>query len=153
MKRKRKWLAIVLAVSLLGFGTALFLWPRDRITVESWQKIRIGMTEEEVAEILGAPGLRWKEWSDQLVAMEMQIGKPPFIDTGTLLQVPKGHIWVFFSELGKPEAKEGVRIWSGRRGLLLIEFDARGLVAFKQFQGVRSKQLNAIDRLRDWLGW
>jgi len=27
MKRKLKWLAIVLAVSLLGFGTALFLWP------------------------------------------------------------------------------------------------------------------------------
>jgi hypothetical protein len=32
MKRKLKWLAIVLAVSLLGFGTALLLWPRDRIT-------------------------------------------------------------------------------------------------------------------------
>jgi hypothetical protein len=36
MKRKLKWLAIVLAVSLLGFGTALLLWPRDRITAESW---------------------------------------------------------------------------------------------------------------------
>jgi len=57
MKRKLKWLAIVLAVSLLGFGTALFLWPRDRITAESWQKIQIGMTEEEVAEILGGPGM------------------------------------------------------------------------------------------------
>jgi hypothetical protein len=32
MKRKLKWLTIVLAVSLLGFGTALLLWPRDRIT-------------------------------------------------------------------------------------------------------------------------
>jgi hypothetical protein len=32
MKRKLKWLALVLAVSLLGFGTALLLWPRDRIT-------------------------------------------------------------------------------------------------------------------------
>ena len=49
MKRKLKLLAIVLAVSLLGFGTALLLWPRDRITAESWQKIRIGMTEDEVA--------------------------------------------------------------------------------------------------------
>jgi hypothetical protein len=58
MKRKLKWLAIILAVSLLGFGTALLLWPRDRITAESWQKIRIGITEDEVAEILGGLGLR-----------------------------------------------------------------------------------------------
>ena len=32
MKPKLKWLAIVVAVSLLGFGTALWFWPRDRIT-------------------------------------------------------------------------------------------------------------------------
>jgi hypothetical protein len=57
MKRKLKWPAIVLAVSLLGFGTTLLLWPRDRITAESWQKIRIGMTEGEVTEILGGRGM------------------------------------------------------------------------------------------------
>ena len=61
MKRKRKWLAIVLAVSLLGFGTALLLRPRDRITAESWRKIRIGMTEDEVEEILGRPAMTYKE--------------------------------------------------------------------------------------------
>jgi hypothetical protein len=32
MKRKLKWLAIVLAVLLLGFGTAFLLRPQDRIT-------------------------------------------------------------------------------------------------------------------------
>ncbi|HMF18113.1 MAG TPA: hypothetical protein VKE98_12950 [Gemmataceae bacterium] len=56
MKRKLKWLAIVLAVLLVGFGTALFLWPRDRITKASWEKIRIGMTEKEVEGILSGPG-------------------------------------------------------------------------------------------------
>jgi hypothetical protein len=68
MKRKLKWLAIVLAVLLLGFGTALLLWPRDRITAESWQKIRIGMTENEVAEILGGPGWRLlpSTWGEEL---------------------------------------------------------------------------------------
>jgi len=54
MKRKLKWIAAVLAVLLLGFGTALLLWPRDRIGAESWQKIRIGMTESEVENILGS---------------------------------------------------------------------------------------------------
>ena len=61
MKRKLKWLAIVLAVSLLGFATALLLWPRDRITRAFWEKIRVGMTEKEVAEMLGGPGMFWKE--------------------------------------------------------------------------------------------
>jgi hypothetical protein len=56
MKRNLKWLAAVLAVSLLGFGTALLLWPRDRITKASWEKIRIGMTEKEVEGILSGPG-------------------------------------------------------------------------------------------------
>jgi len=104
------------------------------------------MTEDEVAEILGVSGLRWKEWSDQYDAMEMQIGKPPFIG-GTFLQAPRGHVRIF------PKAEESVRVWFGRDGLLLIEIDARGRVAFKQFQGVRSKELNVVDRLRDWLGW
>ena len=62
MKRKLKWLAIFLAVSLLGFGTALLLWPRDRITAESWQKIQVGMTEDEVADILGGPGMTCEEY-------------------------------------------------------------------------------------------
>jgi hypothetical protein len=34
MKRKLKWISLVLAVVLLGFGAAILLWPRDRITVE-----------------------------------------------------------------------------------------------------------------------
>ena len=56
MKRKLKWLAVVLAVSLLGFGTPIFLWPRDRITAESLTRIHAGMTEKEVEHILGGPG-------------------------------------------------------------------------------------------------
>jgi hypothetical protein len=52
MKRKLKWLAIVLVVSLLGFGTALLLWPRDRITKESWDEIRLGMRLTDVEATL-----------------------------------------------------------------------------------------------------
>src|SRR5262245_54552616 len=62
MKRKLKWLAIVLAVLLLGFGTALLLWPRDRITAESWKQIQIGMSEKEVEDILGKRGLKYEEF-------------------------------------------------------------------------------------------
>jgi len=78
MKRKLKWLAIVLAVSLLGFGAALLLWTRDRITAESWQKIRIGMTEEEVVEILGGPGMTGEEAVAEYQRLDKELGQPPY---------------------------------------------------------------------------
>src|SRR5262249_53120915 len=98
MKRKLKWLAIVLAVLLLGFGTALFLGPRDRITVESWQKIQIGMTEEEVAEILGGPGT--------------SRDRPPLFQlVGPRLMEPedKGVVW------------DRAKLWTGPRAIIVIE--------------------------------
>jgi hypothetical protein len=49
---KRKLMASVLALLLVGLGLALLLWPRDMITVESWRQIRFGMTEKEVEAVL-----------------------------------------------------------------------------------------------------
>ena len=143
MKRKLKWLAIVLAVSLLGFGTALLLWPRDRITAESWQKIRIGMTEDEVMEILGGPGMTRKEARAQYDQLEKELGRPPFE-----MEVP---------ELLEPENKlfklDRAKSWIGRRGIIAIEFDQDNRVCWKEFQGVRWINGGILDRLRDWLGW
>jgi hypothetical protein len=56
MKRKLKWMGVVLVLLSLDFGTALFLLPRDRITADSYKTIEIGMTEKEVESILGGPG-------------------------------------------------------------------------------------------------
>ena len=127
MKRKLKWLAIVLAVSLLGFGTALLLWPRDRITVESWQKIRIGMTEDEVAEILGGPRMSWSEFEARYVALQKQIKMP-------------GVAW-------RPDTD---KVWMGQRGILILRFD-EGRVIEKLLYDIINPSL--IDRIRDWLGW
>ena len=71
MKRKLKWLAIAVAVSLLGFGTVLLFWPReDRITSESYEMIQIGMTEKEVVEILGGPGQTCAECKNHMDALQ-----------------------------------------------------------------------------------
>src|SRR5215467_633386 len=75
MKRKLKWLAVVLAVLLLGFGTALLLWPRDPITAESWKRIRVGMTVEEVERILGRPGESLPQHIARRQAVEKRIGQ------------------------------------------------------------------------------
>lgn len=61
MKRKLKWIGVVLVVLVIGLGVVLFLLPRDRITVESWKQIRIGMTEKEVEGLLGASAMNGEE--------------------------------------------------------------------------------------------
>src|SRR5262245_48562571 len=127
MNRKLKWLAIVFAVSLLGFGTALFLLPRDRITAESWQKIRIGMTEEEVAEILGSTGMNYWEFSAQYEQLEEELVPAPWElkNPKPILEAPAGrHLLVDWDR---------VKVWSGRRGCIKIDLDQDNHVCWKQF--------------------
>jgi hypothetical protein len=61
MKRKLKWIVVFILVLFVGLGAFLFLLPRDRITADSWKQIRIGMTEKEVEDILGGPGMSDEE--------------------------------------------------------------------------------------------
>jgi hypothetical protein len=143
MKRKLKWLAVVLAVLLLGFGTALFLWPRNRITAESWQKIRIGMTEEEVVEILGRPGMTYEEAGAEYDRLEKELGKPPFELEDPSLEEPESKLVV----------EERTKRWTGRRGIILIDLDQDNHVRWKRFHGVRWTNDGILDRLRDRLGW
>jgi len=146
MKRKLKWLAIVLAVSLLGFGTALLLWPRDRITKASWEKIRIGMTEEEVAEILGGPGMSRDEYWAEYDRLKKELGRAPFENEGPTLKEPDSSARGFL-------VGSRVSIWTGRRGRIEIQFDEDNHVWWKRFHGMRWINEGILDRLRDWVDW
>ena len=151
MKRKLKWLAIVFAVSLLGLGTALLLWPRDRITAESWQKIRIGMTEDEVAEILGGPGMTFNEFFAERQRLEEEM----FFAPTKVVHGPRFE--VEDPSLEEPEDKAVVgdraKVWTGQRGIILIDLDQDNHVCWKRFHGGRWTNGGILDRLRDWLGW
>jgi hypothetical protein len=138
MKLKLKWLAIVLAVSLLGFGTALFLWPRDRITAESWEKIQIGMTENQVEKILGGPGTSWKESGFR--------DTDPFPLSDQILVEPNYGMWIL-------DNLKRHKYWTSKRGCMQIEFDLQGHVSGKAFWPSGKADPNFLDRLRDWLGW
>ena len=142
MKRKLKWLAIVLVVSLLGFGTALLLWPRDRITVESWKQIRVGMSQKEVEAILGEAGMTQEKFATFLETLEKN-GKFPIVDSPII--EPKAGI----AGNGIDDRKN----WIGRHGCIQIGFDPPDHVSVKCFYALRSADPNLIDRLRDWLGW
>ena len=135
MKRKLKWIAILLIVLLAGTAAALFLWPRDRITAESWQKIRIGMTKQEVEDILGSSGSSL----DEFVAK-------PFIPNEFSLLEPDYYAAILI--IGQDEGQD--KYWLGRHGMISIVFDREGHVGGKRFQGRRS---DFWDGLRDWLGW
>ena len=145
MKRKLKWLAIVLAVSLLGFGTALLLWPRDRITVEWWQKIQIGMTEDEVVEILGGPGVTLEEHLAQYDRLEKELSRPPFKIEDTIMEEREAPGPVLISSNSK--------VWTGRHGIIQIELHQDNHVRWKIFQSGRWINDGILDRLRDWHGW
>ena|SRR6516162_9178251 len=140
MKRKLKWTAAVLAVLLLGFSAALFLWPRDRITAESWKVIRVGMTEKEVEEILGAPAMVTNEFN----AKNSQY----YLAKGTIIS------FQLFEPTGDwpDDDPEKTRFWQGGAGFIEIGFSRQGLVVFKGF-GAQPSNPNVVDRIRDWLGW
>ena len=145
MKRKLKWIAVLLAVLLLGFGTALFLWPRDRITPASWKDIRIGMTEKEVEDILGSRGITFEEFEIQTNALAN------LVPDGASRSEPD--LSRFCGNLLEERLRGACpKYWIGRRGYLAIVV-LRGQVVIKNFYGWKSADPNIIDRLRDWLGW
>jgi len=145
MKRKLKWLAIVLAVSLLGFGTAFLLSPRDRITAESWKQIQIGMSEKEVEGVLGEPGLNWVQVHEAELEYSETFGK-----------VPRG-TGIFFWEPENPVDfhPEAMKTWKSKHRCIEIQFDWQGHVIRKGYYELQRLQpLNPtfLDRFRDWLG-
>src|SRR5262249_28410782 len=153
MKRKLKWLAICVAVSLVAFGTALFLWPRDRITAESWKKIRFGMSEKEVEGILGEVGMSEAEFDARFypaladaqdIALAKKKGMEPFIWGWEDFSLAEPERLAFDSALSK--------YWSCRRGFMIIQFDKDHVIR-KVFQQWRPADPTFLDHLRDWLGW
>jgi hypothetical protein len=132
MKRKLTWTAVFLALLLLGFGAVLFLWPRDRVTHESFEMIRVGMTENEVEGILGGPG---KDLQTFLV-QDVNI----LVDRGITIDHQIDHL--------------ETRVWVGRRAVVEIQFRTGGpVIGLSFYVRRRSAEPTIIERLREWLGW
>jgi hypothetical protein len=55
MKRKRLLVVLFALVALAVAGTVAVLWPRPRVTKESYERIKLGMTRGEVEAVLGGP--------------------------------------------------------------------------------------------------
>ena len=101
------------------------------------------MTEEDVAEILGGPGMSPEEDRAELDRLQNELGRAPFETEDPRLEEPEVRPFLVWDR---------VRIWNGRRGSIMIELDQENHVRWKAFQGVRWINGNILDRLRDWLG-
>jgi hypothetical protein len=141
MKRKLKWLSFVLAILLLGFGTALLLWPQRRITEETWKTIRLGMTEKEVVAILGEAGLTFSEFRSLNAPLEDEDAKGRF----KVSQEPERFTW--------DEEREYRRFWGESRRCMELFFDKEGQVRAKRYWDAGYADPTLIERLRHWLGW
>jgi hypothetical protein len=117
--RKRSLLVpgCFVAVLLIGCLTLWLTWPVDRINREAFVRIRPGMTEGEVEEILGRP--TGDGPSDAIVMYE---GVPEsFVDPASY-----------------PPDKR--RQWVGSKHAVLIELDERGQVSGRYFGHVNQPE-------------
>jgi hypothetical protein len=132
-KWKRRLLWLVLLVVLVGLGLVGGLWwtaPTHGVGWSGYERIALGMTEQEVEKI---------------------VAKPP----GWYEPLPEGEFQVYVHEAS---AEKGVRdspkgySWVSTEGHLGVSFDAKGKVVGVSFTPTRRGGPTFFDRIRGWLG-
>jgi hypothetical protein len=140
--RLLRWSVFGLALVLFLTIIVVLFRPRDPITQANWQNIRTGMTEKEVQDILGRPGMDVKQYEHQLWAL----GKLEYDDVP--LREPERRL-----EFAAGDEVTEYKCWIGRRGCITVTLDHTGRVQSKSFAGFRIADPNLLERLRYWLGW
>jgi hypothetical protein len=129
LSRKSKILALLVICLGLGFFAYRFVTPKPQVNRESYEKIQIGMTMNEVQDIFqAAPG----DYSTGPVHLH---SVKQIVLAGIF---PRG---------------EG-NTWRGDDGEFTVWFDNQGVVTFKWVvPGFRAADYSFIDKLRRWLGF
>jgi hypothetical protein len=125
MIRKRPLLVLAALAALAGAGTWV-LWPRpDRITLENFRLLRVGMSRTEVEAVLGPPG----DYRTVPTASE-----PPWrVDD---------------DRVDKEQYEED--FWAGDGGVIWVLIGSRG-VEGKNFIANRKIPQSPLDNLIWWL--
>jgi hypothetical protein len=122
-RRLRLLLVGVSASPALLVVAAWLPWPGTAITRENFARIQEGMTEAEVADLLGGPPDRWEE-----------VGRLPEPDR------------IHVADWDEP------RPWIGADCIVVVRF-FDGEVTDKELHDRPSAQESLLDRLRRWFGW
>jgi hypothetical protein len=134
--RKVKWPGAAITTLALCTAAAWFLWPAGRpITVETYERLRPGITRQAVEEVLGGPGGTRQDFCRWLN------NRSPTTGSGTDL-------------LNGQRAQPGIKYWYKDSGIIILRFDADSRVADKEFLQVRvSTSRQMIIRLLERMGW
>jgi hypothetical protein len=101
MKRKLAWVCLLVAPLVIG-SAVLVLLPRDRITQANCDRIKKGMTEKEVEDILGSKkdgfvdvghnlGLYWNGLRGKII-VSMTPHEPILVETAVFDRKVSGNI-------------------------------------------------------------
>jgi hypothetical protein len=135
-KRKLIWLGAALAILLLCAAAVWFLWPAGpSITVETYERLRPGMSRSEVEGMLGGPG-------------GTRQGFVLWMDNRTCFMGPGEDL------LNENREQPGIKYWYHDTGIVVVRFDDDDCVAAKQFLSVpESSRRQRLRKLREWFGW
>jgi hypothetical protein len=136
VKRKLRWLGAATGTLVLCAVAAWLLWPDGhRITAESYERLRPGMTRAEAQDLLGGPGSTRQDFSLWLN------NRSPTTGYGTDL-------------LNEHRNQPGIEYWYQDSGIIILRFDSEDRVADQQFLQVRvSTSRQSVNRLFERLGW
>ena len=122
---RKRW-RLLGAILIGGIAAGIFIplpWPAPtgRINRESFEKIKLGMSMEEVKELLGGPPGIYRAAVRDVAYPNMEITIPP---------------------------DSVQKVWEGNWGLIWLAFDPNGRVTAMRYYDVQSRPVSAFDLLR-----
>ena len=140
MRRPRRWiLASILGLLLFGYFLLWLTSPGPGMNRRGFDLVRVGMNEAEVIAILGAePG--------DYITGKVQVEYEHF---GRHRRFPIS-IELFHLDGRSAEERRGEKTWYSNEGIIVLRFDADGLVQGMRFWKVLPDTEPFLAKLRRW---
>jgi hypothetical protein len=149
MTTRRRLLVFGLLATLTGLGVGwwLMMWPRTAITRENAERVQLGMTLEEVQQILG----RLTDWDcDDTVALRDETSGP--CDQVYGFSDSDGKPLAFESEIWGNQIDPRFRcIWLSDERIVIVYLDQAGQVAGRRSSPMKRLPELPLDMIRRWL--
>jgi hypothetical protein len=131
------WLAYAACLGVAVFWGLRLLPPRHRINPESFEKIQVGMTLEDVEAILGVPAGKYYKGSYFLLGPWQKVG----------------NLWVCCGECLGQQSLSGDKEWIGKDGAIAVWLDSQERVVRQEFSDLMSCEVQErfFDKLLSWL--
>lgn len=122
---RKTWIGLgIVLLGMIAIGVGAAIAARHRINREGFQRIEVGMTEDEVAAIMGRPAGNYSTSGTY----------------STFMPEPM--------QLGLPKRKE----WQSDEAHIVVHFTSGRVESAKSYELIYNYEPNTLDKLRRWLG-